>query len=347
MANRQWLLAKHPQGALTRDCFAFHTAPDRGGMGGEGGRDGKVLMRWELLLCAPTIRNWISGNTDSYHPVTAIGDPVLAPGVGHVIESRHPGFPVGTRLFGAASWQDQQWVNPEQGYRVIPQAISTVDAMGALGINAITAWCGLIQIGQPRDGEVLLVSGAAGSVGSVVAQIGRIIGCKVVGIAGGAEKLRWLREDCGIEHLIDYKAEAVAERLDVLCPEGIDIYFDNVGGAILEAAAARMRQRGRIVLCGQISAYDSGGPIAPPPFDMMRLIYGGIRIEGFIVRHHLDTVPQALADLAAWHAQGRIAHREDIHPGFDNLPQTLALLFKGENNGTLLARIADENGNPL
>ena len=343
MTNRQWLLAQHPQGAVTRDCFALTVAPDRAGQGAEG----HVLMQWELLLCAPTIRNWISGATDSYHPVTALGDVVLAPALGRVTESRNPAFPVGTRLFGAASWQDQQWIDPAQGYRVIPDDISSVDAMGVMGINAITAWCGLVHIGQPKAGEVLLVSGAAGSVGSVVAQIGRILGCKVVGIAGDADKLRWLHEDCGIQHLIDYKTETVADRLDALCPEGIDIYFDNVGGNILEAAAARMRQCGRIVLCGQISAYDGGGPIAPPPFDMMRLIYGGIRIEGYIVRHHIETVPQALADLAAWNAQGLIAHREDIRPGFEALPETLALLFKGANNGTLLARIADENGNPV
>lgn len=341
MTNRQWLLARHPQGAVTRDCFTLTTAPDRRGQGGVG----HVLMQWELMLCAPTIRNWISGATDSYHPVIRVGDVVLAPAVGRIIESHDPEFPLGMRLFGAASWQDQQWIDPKAGYRVIPAKISSQDAMGVLGINAITAWCGLVHIGQPKPGEVLLVSGAAGSVGSVVAQIGRILGCKVIGIAGGADKLRWLREDCGIEHLIDYKSEPVAERLDVLAPEGIDIYFDNVGGNILETAAARTRQRGRIVLCGQISAYEGGGPIAAPPLDMMRLIYGGIRIEGYIVRHHAETIPQALADLADWIARGLIAHREDIRPGFDALPETLALLFKGANNGTLLARISDANGN--
>ena len=343
MANRQWLLARHPQGAMTRDCFALHVAPDRVGEGVAG----QVLVQWELLLCAPTIRNWISGESDSYHPVTALGTPVLAPGLGRVIASNNPDTPVGTRLFGGASWQDQQWIDPSAGYRVIAPDVSSVDAMGVLGINAITAWCGLIKIGALAAGDVVLVSGAAGSVGSVAAQIARIKGCKVIGIAGGADKLAWLRHACGIEHLIDYKHESVADRLDTLCPEGIDVYFDNVGGDILVAAVARTRPRGRIVLCGQISSYESGKPIVAPPIDMMRLIYGSIRMEGFIARQHPETAPQALADLADWNARGLIAHREDVRPGFETLPETLSLLFAGANQGTLLARISDADGQPL
>lgn len=342
MANRQWLLVRRPDAAVTLDCFELRVAPDRFGEGASG----QVLVQWELLLCAPTIRNWISGQADSYHPVCALGEPVLAPGLGRVIASRHPDYPQGTRLFGGASWQDQQWVDPAAGYRVVPPEVTSVDAMGVLGINAITAWCGLLRIGQPRAGEVLLVSGAAGSVGSVVAQIGRIKGCEVVGIASG-EKLAWLRDACGIAKLIDYRREDVAGWLDALCPGGIDIYFDNVGGEILLAAAARMRPHGRIVLCGQIAAYNALGPVTAPPIDMMRLIYGGIRVEGFVARLYPEVFPQALADLAAWNAQGLIAHREDIRPGFAHLPEALLLLFSGANNGTLLARISDGNGQPI
>ena len=340
MANRQWLLARHPEGALTRDCFTLQSAPDRFGQGAAG----EVLMQWELLLCAPTIRNWISGKADAWHPVSPLGGPVLAPAIGQIIESNHPDFSVGQRLFGAGSWQDQQWIDPAAGYSPIANDVSSVDAMGVYGINALTAWVGLIEVGQPQPGEVLLVSGAAGSVGSVVAQIGRIKGLRVIGIAGGRDKLAWLRDECGIDHLIDYKAEDVAARLDTLCPEGIDIYFDNVGGDILAAAAARLRQKGRIVQCGQIAAYDGGGPIVPPPLDMMRLIYGGVRIEGFLVSHHPKCIEPALADLAAWNGAGLLVHREDVRSGFDALPDTLALLFRGANQGTLLARISDGAG---
>ncbi len=343
MSNRQWLLAKRPQSAVSRECFEYCESGDRRGQG----EAGHVLMRWEMLLCAPTIRNWISGTRDSYHPVVEIGDPILAPAIGTVIESNNSGVAVGQRLFGTGSWQDQQWVDPAAGYRVIPEHIGSQDAMGVLGINALTAYCGLIKLGQPREGEVLLVSGAAGSVGSVVAQIGRIKGCVVVGIAGGPEKLRWLREDCGIERLIDYKAEEVPARLKELCPDGIDIYFDNVGGDMLVAAVDHMRPGGRIALCGQISSYDSGKAITAPPIDMMRLIYGGIRMEGFLVRQHPETITQGLADLAEWNAQGLLAHREDVRAGMRELPETFSALFDGSNEGTLLGRIADEKGNPL
>lgn len=343
MKNRQWLLARHPQGAVGRDCFEYRESEDRAGQGAAG----QVLIRWELLLCAPTIRNWISEARDSYHPVVEIGQPILAPAIGRIIESNNPDFPAGGRLFGAGTWQDQQWVDPSAGYRAIHDGIASVDAMGVLGINAITGYCGMDRIGQPKKGEVLLVSGAAGSVGSIVAQMGRILGCHVVGIAGGPEKLRWLREDCGIEQLIDYKSEDVAARMDALCPEGIDIYFDNVGGAMLQAAAARMRQGGRIILCGQISSYDDGGPITAPPIDMMRMIYGGIRMEGFLVRHFPETIPKALEDLAKWNEQGLLAHREDVRDGLECLPETFSALFTGSNEGTLLARIADGQGAAL
>lgn len=343
MKNRQWLLARRPDGAVSRDCFEYRESSD---LSGEGA-DGQVLVEWELLLCAPTIRNWISGARDSYHPVVEIGDAVLAPAIGHIVESNHPDFAVGQRLFGTGSWQDRQWVDPAAGYRVIPPEIGSVDAMGVYGINALTAYCGIVRVGEIKSGEVVLVSGAAGSVGSVVAQIARIKGCDVIGIAGSEEKLSWLRNDCGIEKLIDYKRDDVAARLDELAPDGIDVYFDNVGGSILEAAAARMRQFGRIALCGQISSYDSGGAITPPPFDMMRLIYGGIRIEGFLVRHHPDVIPQALADLAEWNGKGLLSHREDVRDGLENLPETFSALFDGSNEGTLLARISDGHGTQI
>ena len=149
MANRQWLLARHPEGALTRDCFTLQSAPDRFGQGAAG----EVLMQWELLLCAPTIRNWISGKADAWHPVSPLGGPVLAPAIGQIIESNHPDFSVGQRLFGAGSWQDQQWIDPAAGYSPIANDVSSVDAMGVYGINALTAWVGLIEVGQALLGR--------------------------------------------------------------------------------------------------------------------------------------------------------------------------------------------------
>ena len=343
MNNRKWLLKSRPVDTVGRHNFKYVVEDDWT----SSRTSGQVCVQWELLLCAPTIRNWISGQRDSFYPVVEIGQAVSAPGIGTVVQSMNSDFPVGTRLFGFGSSQDYQWVDPCAGYRQIPDDIASVDAMGVLGINALTAYCGLMRIGEPKQSDVLLVSGAAGSVGSVVAQIGRILGCHVVGIAGGAEKLCWLREDCGIEHLIDYRCENVAKRIEALCPEGVDIYFDNVGGDILLAASRQMKPHGRIVLCGQISGYNSGGIIEAPPIDMMRMIYGGLRMEGFVSRHHSDHFPKALEELGAWNARGLLAHREDVRAGFDRLPETFSLLFSGGNQGTLLARISDGKGEQI
>jgi len=340
--NRQWILARRPDSSVSRDCFEYREverAPRPA--------PGMVLVRYELLLCAPTIRNWISGNRNSYYPTVELGSVVMAPAIGTVIDSDRADCPVGTRLFGGGGWQDEEWIDPAAGFRVIPPDVSSVDAMGVLGINALTAYVGMLRIGDPKPGETLLVSGAAGSVGTVASQMGRIKGCRVIALAGGPDKVRWLQDDCRIPDVIDYKSENILERLDALCPDGFDIYFDNVGGPLLRDVVARMKQRGRIILCGQISTYDRGVDDLTPPLDMMRMIYGGIRMEGYLVRHHVDLIAPGLADLAAWSQQGLMAHREDVRAGFKELPETYALLFSGANKGTLLARIADEAGKPL
>jgi len=338
--NRQWILARRPKGAADLECFEYRE------MATLPGQDGEVCVQWELMLCAPTIRNWISGNRNSYYPTVEIGEPILSPAIGRIVESRNPAFVIGQRLWGIGSWQDYQWIDP-LAFQIVPPDITSVDAMGVYGLNALTAYTGLIRFGLPQKGETLLVSGAAGSVGSVVAQIGHIMGLNVVGIAGGPAKLKWLREDCGITNLIDYKSEDCAARLDAYFPDGIDIYFDNVGGDMLEMAAARMRPLGRIVLCGQISHYDDGQPILPPPIDMMRIIYGEIRINGFLITRHADLQPQALKDLRAWNDKGILSHREDVRDGMKDLPETFSRLFNGANVGTLLARISSPEGATL
>jgi NADPH-dependent curcumin reductase CurA len=341
MINRQWLLASRPEAAVEQRHFQLAESP----MPQSPEADGKVLLRMEMLLCAPTIRNWISGNRSSYYPTVEIGQPILTPAVGRIIESNDDRFPVGARLVGSGSWQDYQWVDPDHGYRVVPEGIASVDALGILGMNALTAYFGIRDVGRPQPGEVLLVSGAAGSVGSVAAQIGRIMGARVMGICGGRDKALWLRESCGIPDVIDYKVEDVADRLDALCPDGIDVFFDNVGGMILRDVIARMRRHGRVALCGQIATYDAAAD--NPPLDMMRIIYGAIRLQGFLVSDYADRVSEALDDLIEWDRAGLLAHREDIRDGFDHLPDTFASLFKGSNSGTLIARIADAEGNPL
>lgn len=340
MINRRWLLASHPTASVQRSHFhlvehAVDAAP----------RGAGVLIRNELLLCAPTIRNWISGNRSSYYPTVEIGKPVMAPAVSHIVASDDQRFPVGARIVGSGSWQDYQWVNPDAGYRIVPEDVTSPDALGVLGMNALTAYFGLIDVGRPKPGEVLLVSGAAGSVGSVAAQIGRILGARVIAVCGGREKAQWLTDACGITDVIDYKAGDLLARLDQLCPDGIDVFFDNVGGTLLRDVVARMRRHGRVALCGQIATYDAAAD--DPALDMMRIIYGAIELRGFLVPEYADHFPEAIKQLAAWRSDGLLAHREDIRDGLHRLPETFASLFAGSNAGTLIARIADPDGNPI
>lgn len=341
MINRQWLLASHPGAQLQRSDFAWREEP----VATTPPQAGAVLIQNELVLCAPTIRNWISGNRSSYYPTVEVGQPVMAPAVGRVVASDDPHFPEGARVLGTGGWQDYQWVMPAHGYRVLPEEVSSVDALGVLGMNALTAYFGVLDVGKPQPGEVMLVSGAAGSVGSVAAQIGRIVGARVVAICGGEDKARWLREDCRIADVIDYKSGDLLAQLDALCTTGIDVFFDNVGGTLLHDVIARMNRRGRVALCGQIATYD--GAAGDPQLDMMRIIYGAIRLQGFLVPDYAARYEEATAQLAQWLAAGELAHREDIRDGLAALPETFTALFSGTNNGTLIARISDAQGSPL
>jgi NADPH-dependent curcumin reductase CurA len=341
MINRQWRLASRPQGAV--NCSNFEYAETQVPAAPDGG--GKVLLRTEMLLCMPTIRNFISGKRSDYYPTIELGELIMSPGVGRIVESSDSNYPVGTRLVGGSSWQDYQWIDPTQGYRVVPEGTTSVDALGILGMNALTAYFGVVEVGQPQPGETLLVSGAAGSVGSIAAQIGRIGGARVIGICGGQEKAQWLKDSCGVAEVIDYKAQDVGEALDALCPDGVDVFFDNVGGTMLRDVVLRMRRHGRIALCGQIATYDDAAD--NPPLDMMHIIYGAIRLQGFLVPDFAEQMPQALEQLAEWDRQGLLAHREDVREGFEAMPDTFASLFSGSNNGTLIARMADEKGRPI
>ncbi len=342
MTNRRWLLAQRPSGNVAREHFRLETQPDAGAAPSAD----HIRLRYELLLCAPTIRNWISGNRDSYYPTVEIGDIVMAPAIGWIVESANPLWPVGSRVTGFGTWQDEQWVDPSRsGLRIIPEHVSSVDAFGIAGMNALIAFYGLRHVARLEAGEVVLVSGAAGSVGSMAAQIARLKGCRVIALCGGAEKVAWLRGACAITDVIDYRSEDVDARLNELCPHSIDVFFDNVGGALLQQIVGRMKRHGRVALCGQIATYDSGRD--NPSLDMMRIIYGAIRLEGFLVTDFAEHHDVASEELLDWRAKGLIAHREDVRSGFDNIPETFFALFDGSNMGTLISRIADEDGQPV
>ncbi|MGR8921177.1 MAG: NADP-dependent oxidoreductase [Gammaproteobacteria bacterium] len=332
--NRQWLITRRPQGHVTPDDFTYREvdAPDPSDLA-----DGEILIKNLVFLCAPTMRNWMDPPGNSLYPSMPLDAPVMATAAAQIVASKSPDWPVGSRVFTIAGWQDYQVVTPEAAMRLSPLApgLSCVDGIGRFGLNPLTAYFGLVDVGQPKAGETLVVSGAAGSTGSTVCQIGKIKDMRVVGIAGGPEKCGWLSDECGVDAVIDYKAEDVAERLAALCPDGIDIFYDNVGGEILQAAINNMAPFGRIVLCGQISSYD-GGPQPEGPRNMMRLVYGSIRMQGFLCGNYAARFPEGVAALRGWAEEGRLVHRVDLRDGFENLPRAFMSLFDGSNTGTLL-----------
>lgn len=338
MKNRQWLLKRRPSGEVSREDFERVDAE----VSGEDLAPGEILLRNHVLLCAPTMRNWMSGHTIGRFRTIELGTPVLAPGASEVVASRSDRHPVGMRVSGLASWQDYQVVDTATlGVSPIADELSYVDAMGPFGLNPQTAYFGLLRVGRPEPGETVLVSGAAGSTGSTAAQIAKIKGCRVVGIAGGPEKCGWLRDTCGLDGVIDYKSENLRDRISELCPDGVDLFYDNVGGETLQAAIDNMAKHGRIVLCGQIAGYnDDDTPEGPR--NMMRMIYGSIRMQGFILSDYFADVPEAIAELRRWSAEGRMVHRVDLRHDFERLPEIYNDLFSGANAGTLLVDIASD-----
>ena len=335
MKNRQWLLARRPQGMISADDFTWTETPV------PAPAEGEVLVRNLWLSCDPTQRGWIAG--DTYLPAVKIGEVIRSFAVGKVVESRNPKFKPGQLVQGLFGWQDYACVKPETQSSPSPvlEGVPIETAMSALGPTGITAYFGLLEIGKPKPGETVVVSGAAGATGSVVGQIAKIQGCRAIGIAGGAEKCRFIVDECGFDAAVDYKGEEVGKRLRELCPKGIDVFFDNVGGEILDAALARLALRGRVVLCGAIARYNDKAQ-APGPKNYLNLLVQRGRMEGFIVLDFMPRAREALAALSGWLKEGRLKDRVDVQHGLENAPTTLARLFKGENRGKQLLQIAEE-----
>jgi NADPH-dependent curcumin reductase CurA len=332
MKNRQWLLARRPEGALKDSDFTFveTEVPAPG--------EGEVLVRTLMLSCDPAQRAWFAG--DTYLPAVKTGEVVRGFGAGRVETSNSPGFKVGDIVLGLVGWQDFVAVNPKGQFNKLPTGASLELAMSALGMNGLTAYFGLLDVGRPVPGETVVISGAAGATGSIVGQIAKIKDCRAIGIAGGPEKCRWLTDEAGFDAAIDYKSEDVKARLKELCPKGVDIFFDNVGGPILDAALARIAMRGRVVLCGGIAAYDAAEP-PPGPRNYLNLISKRGRMEGFIVLDYLPRAAEALDALAGWVKAGKLKHRVDVQQGLENAPATLRRLFEGKNEGKQLLRVAE------
>ena len=334
--NRQWILAKRPFGMVSADNFEYREVliPEPG--------DGEVLVRNLYLSFDPTQRGWME-DRESYMPPVGIGEPMRAGAVGQVFASNHPGFEAGDLVQTLGGWQDFLVANPAAGMlslSKLPPGIDPAMILSVLGTTGQTAYWGLLDLGKPQSGETVLVSGAAGATGSVAGQIARIKGCRVIGIAGGPEKCAWLTEEARFDAAIDYKSEDVDARIAELCPDRVDIFFDNVGGGILEAALNHINMRARVVMCGGISAYNATAPV-PGPANLMNIVVMRARMEGFIVIDYMDRFAAAAQELMGWVQSGELVYQVDVQEGFENIPQTLTRLFTGQNRGKQLLKIAD------
>jgi hypothetical protein len=336
--NREWILTQRPQGPCKTSDFEYRESEFiRPSMEKE-----HILVHNSVFLCAPTLRNWMDAPSNSLYPSIDLGAPVLATTAGRVLESADERFTVGSRVTMIGHWQKYDVVNSAAWpVRAVPDGQNLIEAMGPMGMNALTAYFGVTEVGRPLTGETMLVSGAAGSTGSVASQIGRILGCRVVGVAGGPEKCTWLVNELGLDAAIDYRAGNLVEQIRATCPDGVDVFYDNVGGEILQAAVESINKFGRIVLCGQIASYNDGRPV-PGPSNMMRLVYGSVRLQGFLLGDYENELPRARTDIAMWIADGRLKHREDIRTGFENIPTVFGEIFTGGNEGTLLI-VTDED----
>lgn len=332
--NHQFKLAARPVGAVKRSDFTSVTETVR------DPAEGEVVVKVLHISLDPAMRGWMSDNRNSYMPPIEIDEVVRALAVGRVVASKHPNFAVGDHVSGMLGVQEYAVVQGQGLNKVDPRMAPLPVFLGTLGMPGLTAYFGLLDAGQPKAGETVVVSGAAGAVGAVVGQIAKIKGCRVVGIAGGAEKCRYLVEELGFDAAIDYKSENVIAKLHEHCPQGIDVFFDNVGGDILDAVLTRLARNARIVICGAISQYNNTAPVKGPA-NYLALIVARATMKGIMVADYYPRAMEALSAMGGWLASGKLKSREDIVEGLDTFPETFQKLFTGENNGKLVLKVAD------
>ncbi len=331
--NRQFRLAARPVGMVKRSDFEFTSTavPEPG--------PGQVLVEVQYVSLDPAMRGWMNEGR-SYIPPVAIGEVMRAGTAGRVAKSNNDRFAVGDYVAGWGGVQDFVISDGKDITKVDPRLAPLPVFLGTLGMPGMTAYFGLLEVGKPKAGETVVVSGAAGAVGTVVGQVAKIKGCRVVGIAGGPEKCRWLVEDLGFDAAIDYKSEDVNKALREHCPKGVDVYFDNVGGDILDAALARMARNGRIVICGAISQYNNTTPVKGPS-NYLSLLVNRASMTGMVVMDYTEKFGEAVREMAGWMKAGKLKTREEIVEGLETFPETLLMLFKGENTGKLLIKVGD------
>jgi NADPH-dependent curcumin reductase CurA len=329
LKNHQVRLAARPVGTPKRSDWNFteEAVPDP--------REGELVVKISHISLDPAMRGWMNDAKSYIRPV-GIGEVMRAGGAGRVLASKHPGFKEGDEVAGNFGVQEYA-VSDGKGVRKVDTRFAKLETyLGVLGMPGMTAYFGLLDIGKPQPGQTVVVSGAAGAVGSVVGQIAKIKGCRAIGIAGGAEKCAYLTGKLGFDAAIDYKAGDVKAALKEHCPQGIDVYFDNVGGEILDAALARLAMRARIIVCGAISQYNNTAPVKGPS-NYLSLLVNRASMTGMVVFDYADRYAEGAKEMAGWIAQGKLVAREDVVAGgVDAFPETLLKLFKGENFGKLV-----------
>jgi hypothetical protein len=336
--NRQFRLAARPVGLPKPTDWSFITEPVR------EPAEGEVVVQTLYLSLDPAMRGWMNEGKSYIRPV-AIDEVMRAGGIGKVVASKSTKFALGDVVSGGLGVQDY-WVGAANDktaalYKVDPKAAALPKYLNALGMPGMTAYFGLLDVGMPKAGETVVVSGAAGAVGQTVGQVAKHKGCRVVGIAGGKDKCDFVVNELGFDACIDYKTGSVKDGLKEHCPKGVDIYFDNVGGEILDTVLTRINLKARIIICGAISQYNNTTPVKGPA-NYLSLLVNRARMEGIVVFDYADRYPVAAAEMAKWMQEGTFKTREDIVEGLENFPATLLMLFEGKNFGKLVLQVAKE-----
>ncbi len=333
LTNLQCRLAARPSGLPEPSSWRFAEEP-----AAEPG-DNEFLVGVEYISIDPAMRAWMNAGR-SYVPPVEIGEVMRAAGIGRVLDSHHPDYEVGEDVYGVFGVQRYAVSDGAGAHKVDTSLAPAPLYLGTLGISGLTAYFGLLDVGRPEPGQTVVVSGAAGSVGSIAGQIARIKGCRAIGIAGGPDKCAWLTGELGFDAAIDYKGEDVRARLRDLAPERVDVFFDNVGGEVLEGVLARLAQGARVVLSGAISQYNAAGPPSGPS-NYMQLLVARASMTGFVIFDYVDRYAEGFSQLSEWLRSGELHSREDVVQGdVDQFPDALARLFRGDNTGKLVLALS-------
>ena len=333
--NQQWRIATRPTGrGLLKSDFSWHKVPL------QKPKKSECLLKTLYLDFNPAQKGWME-NVGGYLAPTEIGDVMPGSGIGQVIESSADGFKKGDIVMGSFGWQTHPVIKAAALTKIENDEMITA-YLSVLGVTGVTAYFGLLDIGQPKAGDTVVVSGAAGATGSIVGQIAKLSGCRTIGIAGGPKKCKWLIDEVGYDAAIDYKNENVQERLETLCNQSVNVFFDNVGGDILNDVLAHIDMKARVVICGGISRYETGA-YPKGPDNYFNLIFKRAKMEGFIVLDYMSEFPLARTRLKSWIKSGQLVYKEDIQTGFENAPTTLMRLFSGQNFGKQLLKVAERD----